>query len=197
MARRINSYQLLKRIHLYASMIVFVFLLMYIISGFFMINYCWFSKQDAMITKNKVPFCCDGLNTNAELIYKIKNSYAITGRTSAGSVKKDSTIQWHIRRPGVEHQITLSANRDSIAVIRTEQQTFMRILSRLHHLRGYSDGVLYKIWAFMYDLSAIAFIVFSITGMYMWYRLRKKYKAGWIFLAIGILVPVIVIIYFL
>ena len=55
----------------------------------------------------------------------------------------------------------------------------------------------YTAWAIYYDLSAIAFILFGITGIYMWFKNRKRYSSGWWYLAAGVLFPLAIVLAFL
>jgi hypothetical protein len=52
-------------------------------------------------------------------------------------------------------------------------------MNQYHRLHGYSGGLNYYLWAFIYDLSSISMIVFSLSGVYLWYKTERKRTAGW------------------
>ena len=57
MARRINIYVLLRSVHLYSAAVAGTFLLMYFITGFFLVRYQWFSHNEPeVITTEKEIF---------------------------------------------------------------------------------------------------------------------------------------------
>lgn len=194
MAGRISTYRLFKKIHLYASMILFVQLLMYVVTGFILSNHNIFPHGEVERTSTHLPFAKPDNVSFEELNKYVKSTYQINGRASEAKQRNDGRWEVWISRPGLFHHIIFNENMDTISIYQNRQMTLGRVASRLHFMRHYEGGWKYVIWAILYDLSAIALIVFSITGVYMWWRLRKKYKAGYYFLAFGVLVPAVFII---
>jgi hypothetical protein len=63
-------------------------------------------------------------------------------------------------------------------------------LHEIHVLRGFKGGWAYTAWAVMYDISCLAMLIFAITGVVMWYRVRKRFRNGWWYLVTGMLIPI-------
>ena len=69
------------------------------------------------------------------------------------------------------------------------------MLNRMHHLHGFDGGGIYQIWGAMFDLVCAAMILFSISGVYLWYKHTKRRALGWSVLALGISYTVATAIY--
>jgi hypothetical protein len=63
-----------------------------------------------------------------------------------------------------------------------EEAGFSGTLNRLHHFHGYDGGLQFWLWGFLVDVVSVSMIVFAVSGVYMWYVLKKDHTLGWIVL---------------
>ena len=115
---------------------------------------------------------------------EIKREFNITGRLNYNR-NKNGGISFNIFRPGIVQHVKIKNDLDSLTIIKTERKTFYEINKRIHRIHGFEGGPLYFVWGVLLDLTAVSMIIFSVTGILLWYRTRKFFKIGWF-----ILVPV-------
>jgi len=170
-------------------MIILSFLLMYVITGLFLINRSLFEIPPVEVSKYKVPLDKPMDGSPEQYAQYLKNKLDLKGRTS---YKKEQNEKWrfYFDFPGNNHQVTITAAQDTLHIKRSQQEmTLFLVLQRIHVLRGFKGGWAYTAWAVMYDISCFAMLIFAVTGIVMWFRVRKRFRYGWWYLASGILIP--------
>ncbi len=196
MADRLKFRKILNKLHLISSMVLFAFLLMYFVTAFILIRHNWFPQSTPEVTKQTVPFKLNQQTTGYKFLADpIKEYLQITGRTDEPFQRKDSCWIYNVYRPGISHHIVLNKETESLTVTTTKQLTLVRIASRLHLMRHYKGGIKYYIWAFLYDLAAVSTLVFGISGILIWIKMKKAYKNGVYYLLSGIAISAAVLIY--
>ena len=185
--------KIIQKIHLIASMIMLSFLLVFVITGIFMINHDLFTMPEIKTSHSKMPVE-KTMNGDPKTYSKyLKETLDLKGRTEYRKDNKDNWI-FHYMKPGNDYQIRLTPAQDTLFIQHsTQDMTFYMVMYRIHILRGFKGGWAYTAWAVMYDVSCFAMIIFAITGIFMWYRRRKQYRFGWWYLLAGILIPVLFI----
>ena len=188
MVDRIKIYKILGRTHFFAGILIFVFAFFYIITGLIISKHKWFPTGKETIQKHSY-----GLNFNPDTTQmekfgdEIKQQFSISGRTDYTRNNKNEIVL-NIFRPGNAYNIVVRKNLDSLTITHREKISFGEISTRLHRIHGFKGGPLYLIWGTLLDLSALAMIIFSVTGIIIWFRSRKRYKYGWF-----VLIPVMVL----
>lgn len=196
MDNRLKFRKILKKLHLISSMVLFGFLLMYFVTAFILIRHNWFPQSKPEVTKQTVPFKLNPHTTDFKsLAEPIKDYLEITGRTDEPFQRKDSSWIYNVYRPGIHHHIVLNKEKENLTVTTNKQLTLVRISSRLHLMRHYKGGMLYYIWAFLYDLAAVSMLVFGISGILIWVKMKKAYKNGLYYLLAGTAISAAVLIY--
>ena len=114
----------------------------------------------------------------------LQKEFNMPGKRMLPQKLNDDRWRFRFFHPGHNYDAVVSAAGDSVEITYTKQYT-RGILVGFHRLHGYGGGWLYNVWAFLYDLSCIATILFPVTGIFMWYKLTKKHALGWIFLTIS------------
>jgi hypothetical protein len=179
----------IRKIHLIASMIMLSFMLVYLITGVFMINHDLFSLPEIRVSHSRIPVEKPMQGEAKEYATYLKETFDLKGRTE---YRKDNRDNWifHFNTPGEAYQIKLPPSQDTLYLQKsTQDKTFYMVAHRIHILRGFKGGWEYTAWAVMYDTSCFAMILFAITGIILWYRRRKQYRHGWWYLLAGLLVP--------
>ena len=177
-------------------MVVFAYLLLYFITAFILIRHNWFPHGEGKITKQTLPFEIASGTTDFKALTKtLKNHLDISGREDEPFQRKDSCWIYNIYRPGVNYHIVLNKKMQNIVVTTTENFTVARVSSRLHLMRHYKGGIKYYLWAFFYDMAAVAMLLFGLTGILIWFKMSKTYKSGMYYLLFGTALSIAVLVY--
>lgn len=195
MANRLNINKILRNIHFFASLFIFAFALLYIITGFITSKHEWFPHDPpSRVTKvqplNYFPDTTKMENFGNE----IKEQFNISGRME---YRRDyqKKIQFSFHRPGLDHLVSIHPALDSLTITKIELNTVYEVSKRIHRLHGFKGGLLYIIWAILLDLAALSMIIFSITGILIWYRSRKMFKYGWFFIIPFVILAIVMVVY--
>ena len=185
MARRISTYDLFRKIHLFTGMSILGFILMYFITGYAMTHNRWFTKEPPTITtKNYALDMPDNMQLEELSIY-LQKRFNLSGKRQKPMKRDDGRWVFKYSRPGHHYKMILSPDKKN-AIIETSKENPHRTFTLFHRIHGYGGGWIYDIFVFMMDLASIALIIFAITGTYMWYKTFKHKMLGWIILALSI-----------
>jgi hypothetical protein len=72
--------------------------------------------------------------------------------------------------------------------LRAEQKKFswVELLIRLHFRVGYNDGgALATIWPIIVDVFCITMLVWIVTGLILWWKVRDSRRLGWVTILAG------------
>ncbi len=197
MVNRLKYFRFLKQIHLVSSVILLVFIFLYLITGMVIVNRNLFEAPESVEHRRKVLVEKPMTGSPEEYSHYLKEKYGFRGREFQREEKNGNwTFQYNFR--GENHQLTLTPAQDTLYIQSNIQKTnLLSFAAKLHHMRGFSGGWEYTLWAIFYDLTAVSFVVFAITGILMWIVLKTRYTAGWWYLLAGMLIPLVIIFLFL
>ena len=150
------------------------------ISGFVMIFEQTFERKDKSISTQSLHLPGIGSMQGDTLISSLKKELGLRGQYQIGASAAQTNVNF--RHPGTEVRIVINNVTDSV-VSTVHEKNAVAVLHQFHRLRGYEGGWHYKLWAFAYDLSAVAMIVFALTGVYLWYKTERARWPGWLTLA--------------
>ncbi len=185
-----SIHKVIQKIHLIASMIMFSFLLVYLISGIILMNHDLFTIPEVEVNHSKILVEKPMNGDPKDYTRYLKKALDLKGRTEYRQDNKDNWI-FHYNMPGEGYQVTLTPAQDTLYIRRSSQHmTVFSVAQRIHMLRGFKGGWEYTAWAVMYYVSCFAMILFAITGIIMWFKRRKQFRQGWWYLLAGILIPV-------
>jgi hypothetical protein len=171
-------------------------MLVYVITGIFMINHDLFNIPEVEVSHSTIPVEKAMKGDPKDYARYLKEILDLKGRTE---YRKDNSDNWifHFNIRGEACQVNLTPAQDTLYIQQSSQHmTLYTVVQRIHTLRGFKGGWAYTAWAVMYDVSCLAMILFAITGIIMWFRKRKQFRHGWWYLLAGILIPVMVIFAF-
>ena len=55
-------------------------------------------------------------------------------------------------------------------------------MNQLHQLHGNEGWSRFWLWGLIVDVVSVSMILFALSGVYMWYVLKKDRRLGWIVL---------------
>ena len=179
-----NIYTVFRKIHLYAGLAILAFVIMYFVTGYPMIHDNWFPQSEPMKTTRTESLVYTGAKEPAAYSIFLQETFKLRGKVTRQRRLKDGSWEFHYSRPGISHEAVVAPAGDNVRIT-TAREKPIKTMIAFHELHGYGGGMLYSVWAFLYDLASFSLIVFAFTGIYLWYRLTKKKLLGWIFLAIS------------
>lgn len=185
----------MRQVHFFASLLIFAFALLYIVTGYILSKHEWFpqgveSKVTQVLSLNYVP----DTTRLEDFGNEIKAQFNVSGRMDYRRNSKNE-ILFSFYRPGVNHFVTVPSGLDSIVIQRVEMSTVREVSKRMHRLHGFKGGAIYVIWAILLDLAALSMIVFSITGIIIWYRSRHIFKYGWFFIVPFVILGIVMYVF--
>ena len=170
---------LIRRLHAYLALLLLPWVLMYGISSFVINHYTFFQS----FYEDDVPTWRERFNRPYDRPLPDDADLKQVGSQILDDLGlKDS---FNVRRPTPDRlQINLDKFFSSTrviydideGVIRAEDRRFQwnTFLFSMHDRRGFqNDAFLHDAWAVMVDVASIGFIIFILSGLYMWWQLKK------------------------
>lgn len=171
-------YGLIRRAHAYTGLLLVLFVLMYFMTGILLTEGARFGSGGSDVTEMRVPFRYTGPDDPPAMVRYLEDEFAVSGKRLPADYDGSGMRRFRWSRPGTMVQIVAPVGADSITIV-TEDRGPLRTAALLHRLHGYGGGFAFDIWAVLYDLVSLAMIVFSVTGVFLWYRRTRDRRLGW------------------
>jgi len=183
-------FTLVRRIHLYASVVLMTFVLMYFATGYIVIHRDWFhnEKPKPQTTTQMLSLASGDLSVTHpdDAADVVQRALGLPGqrRNARPPTKPGGPWQFTYVTTRVAYQVSVSlpsatsqpstqpAEAASKATIVQTPFTATETINAFHRLRS-GGGVRYNVWGVFFDASAIALIVFAMSGIYLWFKLAK------------------------
>lgn len=180
-------YAPLRRIHLHATFTLMAFIVMYFVTGYVITHSNLFGKASESNTERTVSLDPSVLSSKPDeesFGLALQAAIGATGRCNPAKRRNSGKWEFRFTRPGFVTEAVVAPDIRSAKV--TERRFgWQRTLTEYHRLHGYSGGWIYIAWAVVCDASAVAMIVFAVTGLLLWYRMIRHRTVGWIVLFAG------------
>lgn len=180
---KLRLYPTLKKIHLYASLATLVFFFMYILTSFMMVHHHTFAPGEPTTHSQTLSIQSDELEGDRWGKWLAK--HGVHGRLENEKTSDEGELIRVYETPGSAFTLTLSENREEIR-LESSKRDLAGTLNEFHRLRGYKGPFSFWLYALMIDLTAIALILFAITGIILWLNMLKQDKLAWGILLSGI-----------
>ncbi len=169
------TYTFFRKIHLYASLVIAAFLLMYFITGYVMIHHDWFPHRESgprvVESSHELSYAEDP--DDAVFADYLNDTFDIGGRFGGHQVLDGGRWQFNFYRPGVETKVIVAPDADAVTITETHHD-FRGLMNGYHRMHGYHGPWTYKVWTLLYDLASLSLIVFAATGVYLWWKLSRR-----------------------
>jgi hypothetical protein len=187
-------YHLIRRIHLYANLVLVLFLMMYFVSGYMMIHTAWFPTSNYPEPVQTATLESSANRPAGQVAADVKNQLRIPGRISLSTTQPEGMTRFWIIHPGTMTRVDV-ATSDRQIQISPVHTGFIGILVMLHKINGYDDKALYNVCTLFCDLSGLAMIVFALSGVYLWWMRTKSHFWGIACLSVSCLYAAAVMLY--
>ncbi|MDB5112034.1 MAG: hypothetical protein JWR67_3148 [Mucilaginibacter sp.] len=179
-----NTIAFSRWLHIYISMISFVIILFFAITGLTLNHAEWFDGKEQIKKYNgKVQLKWVKVKDTAaiakfEIVQLLKHDHHIKGEIS-DFIIDDNQCTLSFKGPGYSADVFI--NRDNGEYKLTEtSQGLVAVMNDLH--KGRDTG---KKWSFLIDLVAIFMSLLSLTGIMMMAFMKKKRFNGFILVIVG------------
>ncbi|MEA2736309.1 MAG: putative PepSY TM-like [Humisphaera sp.] len=171
-------YNVIRRVHLYAGLVVLVFLIMYFVSGYVMIHRPWFGGQSgkpAAETRTESLAGYSGARTPDALAAHVVARFQLHGRANVPPPARQpkDAVRFNVVRPGTIQQVEIPHAGDTVTIT-TQRENVAGIFVQLHRIHGYGGGWIWNAFVFFNDLASFACILFALTGVYLWWKTAKR-----------------------
>jgi hypothetical protein len=190
-------YTVLRRIHLFAGLIIFAFLMMYFITGYIIVHPDWFGRNAAKpepTTQSASLAGYTGKREPRELAAHVAAQQQLRGRIRVPREQPDDAVRFSVMRPGTTHEINIPDDADTFT-IKTSKENLAGTLIQMHRIHGYGHGWLFNLWVFFNDLASLSCILFALTGVYLWWKSTKNHLPGILCLTASCTYALAVILY--
>jgi len=188
---------IIRKVHLATSMVMLSFMLIYVFTGIFLINRECFQIPEVERTGYAIPAGKKMDGDPRDYARYLGESLDLKGRVEFRQVRNEDWI-FYFSFPGDRYEVRLTPKQDTLHIQRSRQdRSFFTVVQGIHVLRGFRGGWPYTLWAVMYDVAFASMYLFAVTGIIIWFRLRKKYRYGLWYLAAGLAIPGSIILLYL
>jgi len=185
MAGRLKLYPLIRKIHLYSSFTVLAFLLMYFATGFILTHADWFSHSKPKVETVEHPLQLPTDIDLSKLSAYIQKEFNIRAQRKNSEVNDQGEISIDYIRPGYHYKAIIPPDKGKVTLIIQKEDLYDTFVV-FHRLHGFGGGGVYELYILMMDIASIALILFSLSGLFMWFQLSKNKFFGLLLLALGI-----------
>ena len=185
-----------RRLHFYLGLYFLFFIWLFSISGLFL-NHQWsfeefWEDRDVTVAERTItrPREEGDLAIARDLMRQLGVAGEVNQTDRSGNGEE---FEFQVTRPGrtVNVDADFVTGRAEVEEIRVNA---FGVMDALHHFTGVSmtdpererDWLLTRIWSAAMDAVAVGLIVLVASGLYLWYRLRRKRRLGLIALGLGL-----------
>lgn len=177
-----SLHHLIRQVHLFAGLILAVAIVFYTVSGAAILYARWLPRDAAQVVTERVAVPPAAIASPRALRAFVAREFGARGR-GGGIERRDSgAVAFRFVRPGMLLEAETTPDRTELVVTRTTYGP-VRVLRTLHTLTGYSGGAAFAAWSVFLDLVALATIGFALSGIYLWYKLTRRRRLGWLLLS--------------
>ncbi len=183
-------------LHIYLSMVSFAIVLFFSVTGLTLNHPTWFGGDKQVIVKNKGKLNVKWVNnpdTNKiaklEIVEFLRKAYQVKGAVSEIRID-DEEISVSLKGPAYSCDAFIS-REDGTYEVSEVKMGIMAVMNDLHKGRDSGKG-----WAWIIDISAAFLILVSLSGLILLCFIKKKRVAGFVTLAIGLLICYLIYVIF-
>ncbi|MFM2361811.1 MAG: hypothetical protein RLZZ316_713 [Bacteroidota bacterium] len=171
-------------LHIYLSMVSFVIVLFFSITGL-TLNHADYFQGKSVITENKGVLDSNWVNATdtlkiqkLALVEYFRNQYKVKGAVADFRIDEQE-ISFSFKAPAYQADAFIERGSGSFTLMQTNQG-FMGFVNDLH--KGRDTGT---VWAWVIDVSAVLMTLISLTGLILLLFIKKKRMAGILLLVAG------------
>jgi len=170
-----------RTLHIYTSTFAFLLVLFFGVTGFMLNHPDWFGVEEVVVDTSQDLFpqeLLEGELDRLAIVEELRRSEGITGLLSDFETQ-DDRLRIAFKRPGRQTDVTID-RRDGALELRVESGGLTQLLTQLH--KGEGSGS----WGgLLIDITSLSLILLSITGLILWFTLKKRRQPGLAAIVLG------------
>lgn len=183
-----------RTLHIHVGLFLLLFLWLFSFSGLLLNHSKWEissfyekRKQTENVTSIRIPAKRDSITVLKDLMTQLK----IAGEISKVKMWPDS-LHWQVSKPG--QMIMLQADLiKGVCTQKVAQYNWAGKIITLHKFNGVDkenadiqpNWLMTGVWKFSMDGIAIGLMLLCFSSWIMWFKIRERYRWGWIVLISG------------
>ena len=185
--------RLVRRIHMFTGLFLAPWMMMYALSTLVMahrefIGSFYSSENPALITERELNYSRSFATntTREEIAQQILKDLALDGAHSVSGGRDGSPLVIQRQSALPQRRITFDASKGRISIEREEFRA-STFLERMHRRRGYQHPyALEDTWGFSVELAVVAMTFWSLSGIWLAWKIRTTRMWGALALAVGL-----------
>lgn len=121
----------------------------------------------------------------------------VEGAPATTELDRAPTLRFHARIDGETWEVDYDPKSGDVSfeAVADREVRLPRLLARLHMTHVYPDtlGVAW-LHALIVDLTALCLVMWCLTGLFMWWQMRKVRVIGWVVIASGLVLTLALLI---
>lgn len=175
---------LCRTLHIYLSLLIFVAMIFFSLTGIFLNHETWFGLDNARQTTQSGELPAElvkaGEPDKLAIVERLRAQFNVTGALEAFDVDDDA-LKITFKGPARRIEATVARASGKTEIVR-EYQGLVALLNDLHKGRGSGSG-----WSVVIDVSAIVMLLSAVTGLILWFALPRRRRLGVIVLVLSLL----------
>ena len=187
--------QLVRTIHLWSALLLCSVVGLYALSGFLMVNGRGLREEASEVERQIVLDETTRLDPGGDLSRPELDAFArrlaealdLRGRPERERPERRPNGSWVFRfgRPGTTEEVAVVPG-EGRATLTIRRHGPVTTLKGFHHVSGFGGGTKYDLWALVLDVAGLSMLLFPTSGIYLWYRQRRRHPWGWLALGSGL-----------
>jgi len=187
-----------RKFHIYLGLYLLLFVWLFSVSGLILNHPRWkfaqfWAQREQTSYEKSVSLPTEG--GDVAKAKDLMRQLDITGEIQQITVNPDQgQFTFGVIRPNIRHRVQVDLNTKQATVNRIRVNTW-GVMYALHVVSGVRmnnpelkrDWLMTKIWSFSMDAVSVGVIVMVLSGLYMWFKLKPKWRLGLIVLGLGVL----------
>jgi hypothetical protein len=168
-------YRIIRTVHLSVALFSLPFLLAYAVSAMQLAHRKWLPLSERSTTEDRQ--LTPGITDARQLARHWRGEVTSISASPAA-------LKFRISRLGTRYDVTYSVATGE-ASIKTTTSGFLAILDQIHGSRGP--------WTYAAALVSLALLILGATGLFLWFQSRLERRIGFVFLAAGAAICLILV----
>ncbi|MDX2195986.1 MAG: PepSY-associated TM helix domain-containing protein [Cytophagales bacterium] len=175
----------LRKLHYLVSIFLFTFCFFYIFSAGMLSMHYIFDTDNI----EKIDIATDTISAQLSTVKMydeyVQHNYNPKGKPN-GTDSSASGYMSEYRSPVVLSKYTYNPVSNILKVERKYKDTFFSVIQFMHKKHGFLVGrFIDKTYGILIDITATAMIIFAITGVLIWFKIKKNLMPGILLLLCG------------
>jgi len=172
----------LRNLHLFAGLFSAIMTLQYGLSTLFMSHRSWFGEPKPLISEASYSVPAGSAGSARSLALHLMDVHGLRGELRQGRETENGFVL-RLALAGIQHDVEYS-RASGQAKVKTTRRDSRQTLIAIHHMGGvrFSNWV-NNAWGVLVGAVSVGLIVLAVSGIYLWFKLKRERTAGALILA--------------